>query len=248
MSWAHLDEAAKARVKATMFSWSLPVALCAHHYWLEEWWARKEKEFQNDATMNNDPDDDYPVEGLEDREDDFLLHRDIVADMLEVDELRAQASERDKMYQLVYFKVAPRGTDCTWAAKHVASDGMRGEACHPDSINFCLLYLPQRSISYDTVNTFSVSDAEALARVWCMRAQHFFTIWKDGGCDKNFRFTAEMLATFEEPLAFREIADSLPNDRVTQTRLRQARGVVPKLGEPDLKKYYAYHAGKRGTA
>ena len=112
-------------------------------------------------------------------EDEFTLDSDLMSDMLAVRHMKDSAVKQNELYGLRFFKVAPIGTDYTQKHKKVASDSIRGQATDVDSINFCLLFLPQRMVTYGTMVKFSRDNAYCLARVWCHKAEHLFNIWRD---------------------------------------------------------------------
>ena len=109
-------------------------------------------------------------------DDEFTLDSDLMSDILRVSNIKEEAVKQNELYGLLYFKVGPVGTEYTQQHKGVASDSIRGQACDPDSINFCLLFLKQRMVTYGTMQKFSRDDADFLARCWCHQAEHYFRI------------------------------------------------------------------------
>lgn len=215
---------------------------------LEEWWKRRNKELPDEGTEGkHDLDENYKLDDdISDVEQDqFRLEKDMLADIMRIDEVKSASNTASKAYGLEFFVVGPRGTDDTIIRKGVEYDSIRAEPCHPDAVDFCLLYLPQRSATYGTLTMFSVADADFLARMWACKAEFFFRIWNEHDCSKTFHFNQGHLDSWVEPHAFVTFATGFSEEPKLRERLRQAQNVQPKLGEPNFQKFNAYHASKK---
>ena len=198
-------------------------------------------------------DDECPPEatGLDEEASDpeWQLDADLMSDLLAVHDMRKQVEDLNALYDLRYFGVEVTGTDYTLKHKNVASDFMKGVPKDADAVNFALLYLPQRTISFGTMKKFSKSDAEIMARAWAHRAEFFFKIWlNESELSFHFQFTVEHLARYEAPPEFVKALNRIETIPRLAARVQEVRNLVPTLNAPNLKKYEAYHQRRLKTS
>ena len=164
-----------------------------------------------------------------------------MADILSVAHVKDAAIKQNELYGLRAFTVGPIGTEYTRVHKGVASDSIRGQAADADAINFCLLYLPQRMVTYGTMNKFSRDDADFLARCWSHRAEHYFWIWAEASsCSIRFSFTEAQRNSYVTPASFEPRLAKISQCKPMEARVEQLRTLRPSL-VGNMQKYHAYH-------
>ena len=72
----------------------------------------------------------------------------------------------------------------------------------------------------------SVEDCGILVRAWCDRMQYLFDTEMSSG-DLDFKFSAADIASYEEPVEFRSLADRAAPGDETMKRVMQIRNISP---------------------
>ena len=106
---------------------------------------------------------------------------------------------------------------------------MRAKPLHEEGYEFCVAFLPQRTLTLGTVTKFTQHDADMVCRMWAHKVQFFFDFWKRADYRLDFTFTPADISSCVPHPDFSEYRASMPLVGVVQNELTVVQGPEPSF-------------------
>ena len=207
-----------------------------HYYrslpWLKKWWERKQAEKEGSDSDSSEPLERDPTKSFfgDDPDDNFQLTEDKMDDLMEAAQMKSDAKSASALHDLRDFEVVPRIPSGAKRTKTgLTTDGMRAKPLHQEGYEFCVAFLPQRTLTLGTVSKFNQHDADMVCRMWEHKVQFFFDFWKRADYRLDFTFTLEDISSYVPHPDFSEYTASVPLVGVVQSKIAVVDALEPSF-------------------
>ena len=106
---------------------------------------------------------------------------------------------------------------------------MRAKPLHEEGYEFCVAFLPQRTLTLGTVTKFTQHDADLVCRMWAHKVQFVFDFWKRADSRLDLTLTPADISSYVPHPDFSEYTAAVPLVGVVQNKLAVVQGLEPSF-------------------